>query len=122
MGVTLRIAAASAFACAAALTLATAAAQPDISRGRALYELRCLGCHSESVHARAKRTARSFDEVRTWVARWNTSLSLRWDSQEIEDVTLHLNDTYYRYPCPPTTCKVVSLTRLELSRERWPVP
>jgi len=75
---------------------------------RALYELRCLGCHSESVHARAKRTARDFDEVRRWVERWNVSLSLAWSAEEVDDVTLHLNDAYYRYPCPPSACKVVS--------------
>lgn len=104
-----RFAGACAVACAAAFTLAPAAAQPDISRGRALYELRCQGCHSESVHARVKRTAKDFEDVRRWVERWNTSLALRWDAQEVEDVALALNDTYYRYPCPPTVCKVVSL-------------
>lgn len=93
---------------AAALALpTTAAADPD--RGRALYELRCLACHAESVHARPKRVARDFEDVRAWVARWNTTLKLRWSAEEIEDVTLYLNTTYYRYPCPPTVCKVVSL-------------
>jgi len=109
MGITLRIAAACAVACAAALTPAPAAAQPDISRGRALYELRCQGCHSESVHARVKRTAKDFEDVRRWVERWNTSLSLRWEAQEVDDVSLYLNGAYYRYPCPPAFCRVVSL-------------
>jgi len=102
------IAAAGALACAAALAVPLAAVPADVSRGRALYELRCLGCHSESVHARAKRTARDFDEVRRWVERWNVSLSLAWSAEEVDDVTLHLNDAYYRYPCPPSACKVVS--------------
>jgi mono/diheme cytochrome c family protein len=109
MGITLRIAAACAITCAAALAPAPAAAQADVSRGRALYELRCQGCHSESVHARVKRTAKDFADVRSWVERWNTSLSLRWDAQEVDDVALHLNRTYYRYPCPPAVCRVVSL-------------
>ena len=109
MARTMRIAAACALAAAAALTSRPAAAQPDIARGRALYELRCLGCHAESVHARTKRSAKSFEEVRTWVARWNTSLSLRWEAKEVDDVALYLNFAYYQYPCPPTTCKVVSL-------------
>ena len=91
---------------ALALPLATLAADPD--RGRDLYELRCQGCHAESVHARARRVARSFDEVRGWVARWNASLTLGWTAEEIDDVTVHLNTRYYRYPCPVTVCKVVS--------------
>jgi len=106
---TFRIAAAAALACAGVLAVPLAAIPADVSRGRALYELRCQGCHSESVHARVHRSARDFDDVRRWVERWNASLQLRWDAQEVEDVTLHLNATYYRYACPPTTCKVVSL-------------
>jgi len=108
MGSASRLAAIGALACAAALAVPLIATPADVSRGRALYELRCQGCHSESVHARVKRSARDFDDVRRWVARWNASLSLNWDAEEIDDVTLHLNNTYYRYPCPPTVCKVVS--------------
>jgi hypothetical protein len=33
---------------------------------------------------------------------------LRWGAEEIEDVTLYLNGTYYRFACPPPACKVVS--------------
>jgi cytochrome c5 len=96
---------------AVALALPATTAAAEANRGRDLYELRCLGCHGESVHARAKRTAKSFDDVRAWVARWNTSLSLGWGAEEIDDVTLHLNTRYYRYPCPPSVCKVVSLAQ-----------
>lgn len=93
---------------AAALALPPAALAADVSRGRDLYELRCQGCHAESVHARAKRTARTYEDIRAWVARWNKSLSLGWSAEEIDDVTLHLNTRYYRYPCPPAACPVVS--------------
>jgi hypothetical protein len=96
----------AAFALAALLAPPVIAAQPD--RGRDLYELRCQGCHAESVHSRTKRVARSFDEVRDWVIRWNASLGAGWTAEEIDDVTLHLNTRYYRYPCPVTVCKVVS--------------
>ncbi len=82
----------------------------DVVRGAALYELRCGGCHSESVHGRAKRVATSFEEVRRWVNRWNATLALRWEAEEVDDVTLFLNATYYRYTCPPSVCKVVSTT------------
>ena len=85
------------------------AAAADAARGAALYESRCDSCHSESVHGRAKRVAKDFDAVRGWVRRWNDNLSLRWGDEEIDDVSMYLNNTYYKYPCPPSVCKVVSL-------------
>ena len=88
----------------------------DAVRGRALYEERCGGCHAESVHGRSKRVAREFEAVRGWVKRWNDSLALRWNDQDIEDVTVWLNATYYRYPCPPSACRVLSLATTGTSR------
>jgi mono/diheme cytochrome c family protein len=80
----------------------------DEERGRALYELRCGTCHSESVHGRQKRVAADFHEVRAWVGRWSAHLGLRWTSEEIDDVAVHVNNAYYRYKCPPHVCTVVS--------------
>jgi hypothetical protein len=94
----------------AALLAAPLALGADAERGRALYELRCGSCHSESVHARQKRVAKSFEDVRAWVARWNENLRLRWSSEEIDDVAVHVNATYYRYDCPPNVCTVISLS------------
>ena len=81
--------------------------EPD--RGRALYEMRCTGCHDRSVHARKSRSATDFEAVRAWVARWTETLRTGWSADEIDDVARYLNGAYYRYPCPPTVCKVVSL-------------
>jgi hypothetical protein len=96
---------------AAALLLIVPREAPgaDAERGRALYESRCGSCHSESVHGRKKRVAADFDDVRRWVSRWNANLGLRWGDEEIDDVSVYLNTTYYRYSCPPSACKVVSL-------------
>ena len=101
-------------AAAATVALAASLAAPgvragDAGRGRALYESHCASCHSQSVHGREKRVARDFEDVRAWVARWNANLALHWGEEEIEDVTLYLNGAYYRFPCPPSACKVVSL-------------
>ena len=96
----------------AALAAAFASLQAlgaDPERGHALYEERCGGCHTQSVHGRAKRVARDFDAVRGWVRRWNETLMLRWSDVDIEDVTTWLNATYYGYPCPPSACKVLSM-------------
>lgn len=100
----------------AALAASQGALGADPQRGRGLYEERCGGCHSQSVHGRAKRVARDFDAVRDWVRRWNETLMLRWGDNDIEDVTVWLNTTYYGYPCPPSACKVISMATPGTSR------
>ena len=102
----------------AALSAGPAFSAPDGTpdepgRGRALYEMRCLGCHDQSVHGRKNRTASDFGAVRAWVARWNETLSAGWSEEEIDDVARYLNGTYYRYPCPPSVCKVISLIHVK---------
>lgn len=93
----------------AALLVAGAASGADPDRGRGLYEQRCGECHAESVHGRAKRVARDFDGIQGWVKRWNETLGLRWNDEDIDDVTVFLNSRYYRFSCPPRICKVVSM-------------
>jgi len=93
----------------APLLAAGAACAGDAERGRALYDSRCTDCHTESVHGRAKREATDFEAVRRWVTRWNDNLRLQWKDEEIEDVTVFLNATYYRFPCPVSACSVVSM-------------
>jgi hypothetical protein len=94
---------------AAALTAGGESSAADVARGQSLYEDRCGGCHEQSVHGRAKRVAGDFEAVRGWVRRWNGTLALRWSDEDIENVTVWLNATYYHHPCPPTACKVLSL-------------
>lgn len=103
--------AATVFAALSMLATPDTASGADVARGRALYELRCGGCHADSVHGRAKRVAVDFDDVRRWVSRWSETLALGWKDDEVDDVAVHLNITYYAYACPPRICKVVSLAR-----------
>lgn len=94
---------------AAALAVPCPSSAADAVRGRALYELRCDGCHTESVHGRTHRVARDMDDVRRWVARWNEHLRLQWGDTEIEDVAAYLNATYYRFPCETPACRALSM-------------
>ena len=87
----------------AGLSVAQAAA--DAERGKTLYETRCGACHAISVHQRNSRKARSFDGLRAQVLRWYTETGGSWSAEEIDAVTLHLNQRYYRFPCPQTVCK-----------------
>lgn len=85
----------------------------DAERGKVLYETRCSACHASSVHQRNARKAKSFDSLRVEVLRWSVEAGGSWSAGEIYDLTLYLNQRYYRFPCPPTLCSAgkVSLTR-----------
>ena len=82
-----------------ALTSAT-----DVNRGQALYEIRCIECHDVSVHGRHNLAAKNYEEIRSWVIRWNNTLGGLWDKEDIEDVIAYLNTRYYRYPCTGLQC------------------
>ena len=85
--------------------LSESAVAADPGRGSVLYETRCIACHSSSVHQRSARKAKSFDGVRVQVLRWSDEVGGSWSGDEIDDVTLYLNQRYYRFRCPPSVCK-----------------
>lgn len=85
-------------------TIAPASAA-DANRGRALYESRCDTCHTTSVHVRESRRASDFAGIRLQVERWNGQLGGAWRREDIDDVTVYLNDRFYRYPCPDAMCR-----------------
>ena len=85
--------------------LSAAQAAADAERGRILYETRCSACHAMSVHNRDARKATSFDGVRAQVLRWSAEAGGSWTADEIDDLTLYLNQRYYHFPCPPSLCK-----------------
>jgi mono/diheme cytochrome c family protein len=85
--------------------LSAMAIAADPGRGSALYETRCSACHASSVHQRSARKAKSFDALRAQVLRWSAEAGGSWSADEIDDVTFHLNQRYYRFPCPPSVCK-----------------
>jgi len=85
--------------------LSGAHAAGDAERGKVLYETRCSACHAGSVHQRGARKAKSFDGLRAQVLRWSAEAGGSWSAEEIDDLTLYLNQRYYHFPCPPSTCK-----------------
>ena len=91
----------------AAVFAATAQAQSvDAARGRDLYEQSCGTCHGKSVHDRNPRSARSIDGIRGFVQHWSTAIGARWSAEEIDAVTLYLNQRYYHYPCAHADCRL----------------
>lgn len=88
--------------CLVALAAPAGAANP--ARGKSLYETRCWVCHETSVHSRKPQAARSFDDIRAFVVRWDKELGGGWTSEDITDVTMYLNYRYYTFPCPRSIC------------------
>jgi mono/diheme cytochrome c family protein len=80
-------------------------AAADAARGSVLYETRCNACHASSVHNRSARKAKSFDGIRTQVLHWTAESGGSWSADEIDDLTLYLNQRYYRFPCPQSVCR-----------------
>ena len=89
----------------AALVMASPASAADIGRGRILYDSRCTTCHTTGVHTRPSRKATDFAGIRAQVERWNRELGGAWGREEIDDVSVYLNDLYYGYRCPETVCR-----------------
>ena len=88
----------------AAVALAQPGVAADAARGQALYESRCVGCHTKSVHQREVRKATSFEGVLVQVSRWNATLGGDWTAEDIEDVAVYLNQRYYKHACPASVC------------------
>ena len=95
---------APALATAGVLGVCLPAAAAEADRGQALYELRCGGCHETSVHQRASRSAQTFEQIREAVVRWQHEVGADWRADEVDAVTWHLNERYYKLPCPTTVC------------------
>ena len=85
--------------------LCAAQTPADAERGRILYETRCSSCHATSVHLRSARSAKSFDSLRVQVQRWSAAAGGSWSADEIDDVSLYLNQRYYRFPCAHAGCQ-----------------
>ena len=76
----------------------------DEQRGRLLYETACVACHTTQAHWRDKRVVRSWSDLLGQVTRWQQNAGQNWSAHEIVDVAAHLNDRFYKLPCPVAGC------------------
>ena len=85
---------------AAAALLAFAAARADATRGALLYDNHCIACHSTQMHWRDQRQAKDWTSLRALVRRWQGAAQLNWSDEELDDVSRHLNERFYRFEEP----------------------
>ena len=69
----------------------------SLSRGELLYSTHCIACHTAQVHWRDKKQATDWDSLEKQVRRWQAAGMLQWNEDDINEVTRHLNDSYYHF-------------------------
>ena len=69
----------------------------DIENGKTLHNENCVRCHNESQYTRENRIVNNFDELRTRVSQCELMAELAWFDEEIDDVTVYLNNSYYQF-------------------------
>jgi mono/diheme cytochrome c family protein len=82
------------------LTMGAAAAQtPDASRGKALYETHCGGCHYERLHDRPRERSivHSIAELRSQVAQRAALTGRPFTLQDLDDIAEYLNQSHYGF-------------------------
>ena len=67
------------------------------SRGELLYSTHCIACHTAQVHWRDKKQSTDWDTLEKQVRRWQAAGMLQWSEDDINEVTRHLNDSYYHF-------------------------
>lgn len=81
----------------ASLLITAPAAAADIQVGRALHDKHCMQCHDSAVYTREDRRVNSMAGLKKQVQRCELSLGLKWFDDDIENVALYLNQTYYHF-------------------------
>jgi mono/diheme cytochrome c family protein len=90
-----------------AVVLATATVvgqQPETGepRGELLYSTYCIGCHTTQFHWREKRLATDWTSLKSQVRRWQESVGLAPDDDDVVAIATYLNGLYYHFPAPDT--------------------
>lgn len=80
-------------------------ADHDTSRGKLLYSLHCVTCHTEQKHWLANKKVSDWPSLVSQVRLWQSISNLKWDNHDIESVARHLNTLYYHYPLPNTVAR-----------------
>ena len=89
----------------AALILFTAAAVGQGSgagrpRGELLYSTYCIGCHTTQFHWRDKKLVTDWTSLKSQVRRWQESVGLAPDEDDVVSIATYLNSLYYHFPVP----------------------
>jgi hypothetical protein len=69
----------------------------DLNRGQTLTEQNCFKCHGSEVYTREDRRVTSLSGLHKQVRRCEQMLGLAWFDDDINNVSGHLNQEYYKF-------------------------
>ena len=68
-----------------------------MDEGKEIYANSCTKCHTSSVHTRKDKTVLSLDALEKRVAKCNTKTGAGLDNEELNNLTLFLDKSYYKF-------------------------
>ena len=68
-----------------------------LSEGKALVAQSCTKCHNSSVYTKKDRKIKTLNALTTRVAKCNANTGAGLDEEELADLTLFLNTSYYKF-------------------------
>lgn len=69
----------------------------DAVNGNQLHQANCVRCHDGSVYTRENRRVSSLPKLGTQVRTCRDMLGITWFDDEVDDVIVYLNQTYYHF-------------------------
>lgn len=69
----------------------------NYERGRLLYENQCQACHTRMLHTPETRKIKDLTELQYRVSAWGIHAGEDWGPEEVNDVTLYLNRSFYHF-------------------------
>ncbi len=69
----------------------------DLDKGKLLTEQNCVRCHGSEVYTRDDRRVTSLPGLNKQVQRCEQMLGLTWFEDDINNVSGHLNQQFYKF-------------------------
>ncbi|MEN9432510.1 MAG: hypothetical protein RLZZ422_99 [Pseudomonadota bacterium] len=71
-----------------------------VQAGQAIHDKNCISCHDSSAYSRLDRRVANYSELLAQVRRCNGNLAERLYDEELQEIALYLNKTYYSFNQP----------------------
>jgi mono/diheme cytochrome c family protein len=71
-----------------------------VQAGQAIHDQNCISCHDSSIYSRPERRIANYSELLAQVRRCNGNLAERLYDEELQEIALYLNKTYYSLKQP----------------------
>ena len=66
--------------------------------GKVLHDKNCMECHGVSMYTRSNRKMGNIKALTTQVKRCDSFVGAQWFDEDVADVVMYLNNSYYKFP------------------------